>query len=179
MKHPRSWTCFNSSCWNLCRTVSHKPKSCEELSLLFALGVKINAAYFSPHLVEANVVKPFEAGACYGSNPVIRYQKVFLPPHKNVLLLSYVGYRDRAFPSLFLVWTKCTKLSPVTKVDFGSCAPIFVLCNEVILGSNDFAFKICCECRVIFREPCTFETQVNKEGEEKESIAFVLPWIRR
>lgn len=77
LKHPRSGTCFNSSCWNLgtsmlvstCLKWMEWGEDCD--GLLFALGMKIDSTYFSLDLIETDVIEAFKRGPDYCSNSVV------------------------------------------------------------------------------------------------------------
>lgn len=61
-----------------------------QLLVLFAFGVKVNAAHAARTLIEAYVVETFEAGSGDCFDAMIGYEKVFFPPHEEVLSLLIV-----------------------------------------------------------------------------------------
>lgn len=63
--HPRSSTCFNSSCWNL-QERQYKYQSQQHSNSLLALRMEVNAADTPIDLIETNIVKALKtrAGNC-------------------------------------------------------------------------------------------------------------------
>ena len=59
---------------------------------LFALGMEVDAFYFTLLLVEADVVETLEAGAVDRLHPVIGHQEMLLPAHENVFALRHVAH---------------------------------------------------------------------------------------
>lgn len=154
LKHPLSGTCFSSSCWNLCAQAVSLGVFKNVLKgvggLLFAFGVKIYSANLSLDLVETDVVEAFERGAGDCSDTVVGNQEVLFPPHKDVVSLRKVGDGNWALASHLLIRPKGAKLGPVAEVDFGIGAPVIMLGEEVVLGTNDFSLKVGGECWVVF-----------------------------
>ena len=68
------------------------------ICLLFALGVKVDAADVARYLVEADVIEAFEASPGDGPHAVVRDQEVFFPTHEDVLPLSKVLVGEVGFP---------------------------------------------------------------------------------
>lgn len=60
------------------------------IDILFAARMEVNSRHSAGTLVEANVVEAFETGSSNGLDFVVRYQKVFFPPHKEMLALSII-----------------------------------------------------------------------------------------
>jgi hypothetical protein len=105
--------------------------------------VEVDATNFALELVEANVVESFETGTRYRSNPVVRYQKMLLPSHEDVVLLRNVRNHDRPLASLLVEWMEGAELVPVAEVDLGVGPPVLVLCNEVVFAADDLALEEC------------------------------------
>lgn len=61
-----------------------------QLLVLFALRMKVYPAHTSVALIETNVVKPLKTRTRYSFDPVIGYEEVFFPAHKDVLALLVV-----------------------------------------------------------------------------------------
>ncbi len=114
--------------------------------------MEVDAADFSLDLVEAYIVETLKAGPIDRPNAMIRHQKVLLPPHKYKFLLSNIGYNDGPLFGLLLVRSEWLKLGPMAQVHLGIGTPVIVFCEEAVPCSDDFAFEICCESWVIFRE---------------------------
>lgn len=112
--------------------------------------MKIDSAHFTLDLVKANIIEPFEAGACYRTDAVVWHQKVLFPAHEDSFSLSSIANSDGALASLLLEGTKSGEFGPVAQIDLAICTPVLVLGIEAVLGSNNFSLKIRCECRMIF-----------------------------
>lgn len=97
------------------------------MTILLALGMKINSADCALALVETDVVEAFKTCSTYGSYPVIWYKKVLLPPHKYVLSLRQTLNMQVAFARLLLKWTEGIEFSPVLEINLISRAPVFML----------------------------------------------------
>jgi len=123
-------------------------------TILLALGMEIYAANSTLALIEADIVKALKARAANSSYTVIRYQEVFLPPHKYILSLCQTLNVNVPFTRLLLEWTKGIKLGPMLQINFISRPPVFVLCEERILGADNLAFEICSKSWVVLGEAC-------------------------
>lgn len=122
--------------------------------LLLTLGVKVYPAHFTLDLVEADIVEALKAGATDGAHSVIGDQEMFFPPHENVLTLRHITDAHRSLSSLFLKGAERRKLAPVVEVDFVGGTPGIVVCEKVVFGADDLAFKVCRQSRMIFSEAC-------------------------
>ena len=112
--------------------------------------MKVDAAYLSLYLVEADVVESLEARVPDGPDPVVGHEEVFLPPHEYVLPLVHVlDRRSRALAHLFLERPKRRELAPVRIVDLLACAPLLVLRDEAVFAADDLALKVCGKGRVV------------------------------
>jgi hypothetical protein len=65
------------------------------------------------NLVEADVVKAFKTSPSDCSHSVIRNQKMFLPPHEDILSLRHSGNMKVALPGLLLKWSESGEFCPV------------------------------------------------------------------
>lgn len=54
-------------------------------TILLTFSMKIYATDGTLALIEADIIEPFKARPADSAYTVIRYQEVFLPPHKNIL----------------------------------------------------------------------------------------------
>jgi hypothetical protein len=116
--------------------------------------VEVYPADFSLDLVEADVVEPLKARPSYGTNPVVGNQEVLLPSHKDVFSLGGVSNHDGALACLFLEGTEGGKFGPMAQVNLHVGAPIIMFGEEVVLGSDNLALKVCCESWMVFSEAC-------------------------
>lgn len=118
--------------------------------VLFTLGVEIYTAHTTFLLVEADVVEALETGAVDSPDAVIGDEKMFFPPHKYVLPLGKVRYRDGPFAHLLSVRPERRELAPVAEVDLLRRAPGVVFRDETVLASDDLAFEIGRQGRIVF-----------------------------
>ena len=95
------------------------------------------------HLVEANIIKPLEARARDLPNPMIRHQKLFLPPHEHVLAVGAVLVVEVWFFGLFGEGPPGGEAGPVLHVFFVTGAPVVVSGLEGVFRADYFAFKEC------------------------------------
>lgn len=115
--------------------------------------MKVDAAYLPFYLVEADVVESLKTRVPDGSDPVVGYKEVFLPPHEYVFpLVQVLDQRLRALAHLLLVRPKRGELAPVLKVDFFACAPLLVLGDEAVFAADDLTLKVRGEGRVVISQ---------------------------
>jgi hypothetical protein len=62
----------------------------ESKHLLLTLRMEVNPTDGAFYLIKANVVKPFETCSRYSSNTVIWNQKIFFPPHEDIVSLCEI-----------------------------------------------------------------------------------------
>lgn len=117
--------------------------------------MKVDAADLTLDLVKAYVIKAFETCACYCAHPVIWHKKMLFPAHENVFSFRDVADGCGTLFDLFLERMKSTEPFPVLEICFSSRAPALVVGEEIVLGSDDLAFKVGCEGGVIFGQACT------------------------
>lgn len=79
---------------------------------------------------------------------------MFLPPHEYVFPLSAVPNGDGALSCLFLEGTESRELGPMAQVHLTVRPPVVMFGKEAVLGSDDLAFKVRCEGRMVFGESC-------------------------
>lgn len=103
-------------------------------------------------LIETNVIEAFETGTCYRADSMVWDEKMFLPSHKDILLLCDIVNCDRTPFSQAFKLSECIELAPVAKINLCICSPVFVSCEEAVFRSNDFPFKVCRKGRVVFRQ---------------------------
>ncbi len=104
--------------------------------------MKIDATNSTSDLVEADVVKPLEAGAGDGADAVVRHEEVLLPAHEDVLALGEVLVVEIGLFRLLGQRPPGGELRPVLHVGFLRRAPGFVLGLEGVLGADDLAFEV-------------------------------------
>lgn len=107
-------------------------------------------------LVEANVVKSFEARARDCTHPMIGYKEVFLPPHKYVLPLSVVLKAEIRLSGLSGKWSPSREAIPVLHVNLLVRTPFLVSSLEGILGTDDFSFEISGQGWMICSQACVW-----------------------
>lgn len=126
-----------------------------QLLILFTLGMEIDTTDLPIDLIEAYVIEAFKARSTNRLDPVIRHEKVLLPPHKHVFLIRRIAHREgRILPGIFGKRPPAWKPVPVLKVDFLRGAPGGVGCAEEVFGADDFAFEKCGESGVIVGQAC-------------------------
>ena len=159
-KHPLSSTCFNSSCWNLINVVSDLPwifpqsRSGELGDVLLAAAVEVNPTNLPADLVETDVVETFEARPVDCPHPVVWHEEVFLPAHKDELLVRHIHGDIAALARLLLIGSEGRELGPVREINLVCCAPRWVLGHEAVVRADDLAFKIRSQGRVVVRQTC-------------------------
>jgi len=95
--------------------------------------MEIDAIHLPLNLIEAYIVKPLKACTTNRPNPMIRNQKVLLPPHEYVFSLRDLRDMEVALASLFLEWPEGGEFAPVLEVYFVRRPPVLVLGEECIL----------------------------------------------
>ena len=116
--------------------------------------MEVDATDIARYLVEADVVKSFEAGSRDGADAVVRHQEVLLPPHKNILPLREILVCKIRPLCISSHWPPCIEPIPVLHVDLVVRAPIWVLRLERIFIPDYLAFEVCRERRVVIRQTC-------------------------
>lgn len=123
--------------------------------------MKVDAAYGSLYLVEADVVEPFETSARYRSHSVIRNEKILLPSHKHMFPLCKVTIREISPFRLPSQWFPGRKSRPVVYICLFIRTPFFVPSLERMLSADDFALEKGRQGGMIFRE--ALNTQVTAQ----------------
>ena len=106
------------------------------------------------HLVETNVVEPFETSTHDLANAVIRYQEVFLPPHEDVLALGAVLIVEIRFLSLLGKRLPGRKARPVLHISFVSSSPARLSGTKGVLWTDYFTFEVGGKGWVVFGQAC-------------------------
>jgi len=104
--------------------------------------MKVNPADIPAPLIKADIIEPLKARSANRLNPMIRNEKVLLPPHKQVfpvriVLVSEVWparFPRQRFPGREAV--------PVLHVDGFGGAPGRIFGLKGVFGANDFAFEV-------------------------------------
>lgn len=122
-----------------------------QLQLLkpFALRVEIYPTNFPLDLVETDVIETLKACTRYSANAVIRHEEMFLPAHEYMFSLRSITDQDRTLPGLFLKGAEGAELSPVVQINLTVRSPVVMLSKETVLGPDDLALEVGCECWVI------------------------------
>lgn len=160
LKAPHSWSIENiddeklatSSEFDCRKTTSVIDVFKLELLVFFTFSVEIDPADSSLHLVEANVVEPFEASTGYRPHPVIGYEEVFLPPHEDVLALREILVGEVRSLRLLSQRTPRRESSPVVHIGLLRRSPCFMACLEGVLCPDYLALEEGCQCRMVFRQ---------------------------
>lgn len=119
---------------------------------LLALRMKVYPADGPFHLVEADIVEPFEAGAGNSPHAMIRDKEVLLPPHEDVFPLGEVAVGEVGSFGLLSQRAPGRESGPVVHIGLLRRAPCLVPGLEGVLRSDDFAFEECRQGRMILRE---------------------------
>lgn len=158
---PRSSTCTNSSCWYLIQK-SALLSLYRAVDILFAARVKVDPRHGAIALVEADVVEALETSSSNGLDLVIWDQEVFFPSHKQMLALCVVlaceigrfGVLSKRFPG--------RETGPVLHVDLFCRAPFWMRSAERVFGTNDFAFEIRGQRRMVVGKPWARSARISK-----------------
>lgn len=129
--------------------------------ILLTPRMEIYAADSTLALVEADIVKAFKARAVDSAYTVIRYQEMFLPPHKYVLSLCQTLNVQVPLARLLLERTKSVELGPMLQINLISRTPVFVLREEGIFGANNLAFEIGSESWVVLGKSCSMQCAIS------------------
>jgi len=92
-------------------------------------------------LVEADVIEALEARSGDSLDPVIRHQKVLLPPHEQVFALLVVLQCEVGRLGGLCERSPGGKARPVLQVDFFAAAPGGMGGFEEVFWADDFALK--------------------------------------
>lgn len=114
--------------------------------------MEIYTADGSLHLVEADIIESLEASPGNRPHPVVRDEKIFLPPHENMFTLGEIPVAEIRSLCLLREWSPCWEPSPVVHIGFLRCTPCFVSRLEGMLGPDDFPFEESSQRWMIFRK---------------------------
>ena len=135
-------------------TVSNSPHTLDipetrKISSLFTLAVKVDSLDFPMKLVKADVVEALKTGPVDGFNTVVRDQKLLLPSHEDNFFLCWIPDLNAAHVRVSGVGFELVfELGPVVDIDLAICSPLRIFRDEAMMWTDDFAFKICRQCRV-------------------------------
>jgi hypothetical protein len=121
---------------------------------LLTTSMKVYPAYVSSHLVEANIIKPFKARPRDLTHTMVGNEKRFLPPHEEILPLGAILVVKVGLFGLFGQWSPCGKSPPMLHVRFVRRSPRFMSGLKSVFWADNFAFKVCRQCRVLRRQTC-------------------------
>lgn len=139
--------------------------------------MKIYSAYVSSHLVKANVVESFEARPRYLAHSMIRNEKGLLPPHEEVFPLCAVFVMKVGLLRLFGQRPPRGKPAPVVHVCFVRRSPRLMSGLKGIFWTDDFAFEIGGQCRVLRSKTCN--NPISKYFNAFQPDCLNLPSMRR
>lgn len=111
--------------------------------------MKVDATDIAPDLIEAYVVESFETCAGNSAHSMIGNKKVFLPTHENALAFSEVLVGEVGPSGLLSQWTPFRKSIPMLHIDFLVGTPLGVAGLKGVFRTNDFAFEVGGQSRVI------------------------------
>jgi hypothetical protein len=116
--------------------------------------VVINAFHATRHLIEANVVEALKTCAVDGLHPMVWDQKVLLPAHEEMFFLHQIFGHQLRPRRVLREGLICWELGPVLPIDLLVRPPLRMLRNKCVLASNNLAFEVRGEARVVFGQPC-------------------------
>ena len=105
--------------------------------------MEINSIDAPRHLIEADIIEPFEARPHDLPHPMVRHEEFFLPPHEHVLPIRAVLIVKVGFLGLLREGPPGGKASPMPHVFFVARAPVGVSGLERVFGADYFAFEKC------------------------------------
>jgi hypothetical protein len=140
--------------FGICRKLSAYVVALYQGNLLLTLRVVINAFHATRHLIETNVVEALKTCAVDGLHPMVRDQKVLLPAHEEVFFLHQIFGHQLRPRRVFGEGLICRELGPVLPIDLLVGPPLRMLRYECVFASNDLAFEVRGEARVVFGQPC-------------------------
>ena len=114
--------------------------------------MKVYPAHLPLYLVEADVVESLEARAHDLAHTVVRYKKRLLPTHKNILPLGAVFVVEVGLLGLFSKRTPGGEPAPMLHVCLVCSSPGGMTSLEGVLGTNNLAFEIGSQRRVVFSQ---------------------------
>ena len=91
--------------------------------LLLALRMEVDPTHGSRNLIETYIVESLETRAHDLPNSMIWHQKVFFPPHEDILPLCAVLVAKIRFLRLLSQWPPRRESSPVLHICLVCCAP--------------------------------------------------------
>ena len=147
-KQPRSLAHLSSSCWNLLLLLLHI--SASDVSdtrperphlLLTVRRMEIDPIDSTRYLIEANIVKSFEARAANLAHSVIWHQEFFFPAHEHVFAVCAVLIMEVRLLGLLRKRPPRREARPVLHVLFVAGAPVLVTGLEGVFWTNNLAFE--------------------------------------
>ena len=93
------------------------------------------------YLIEANIIKAFEAGTINFAHAMIWHQEFLFPAHEHVLAVCTVLIMKIGLLGLLRKRPPCGKARPVLHVLFVAGAPVLVTGLEGIFWTDDLAFE--------------------------------------
>lgn len=105
--------------------------------------MEVDALDGSRNLVEAYVIETFKTCAADRPNSMVWHQKIFFPAHEQMLFLHPILCDQLWSRGKFGERLVCLEASPMLPVYLLIRTPLWMLCDEGILASNDFALEKC------------------------------------
>lgn len=131
-----------------------------QLLKLLTFGMEINAADRATALVEADVVETFETRSCDSFDAMVGDEKVFFPPHEEMLALIEAIHVCRAgggrFERRLCERAPRGESCPVLHINLFRGSPRWMICAEEVFGADDLALEECCQSRVVVCEACKY-----------------------
>ena len=122
--------------------------------LLITRGMEIDPVNSACYLIEANIVKPFEACTIDLTHTMIWHQELLLPAHEHVFAVCAVLIMEVGLLGLLRKRPPSRKARPVLHVFFIASAPVLVAGLEGIFWTNYLTFEEGSECSVFGCKAC-------------------------
>ena len=116
--------------------------------LLIIRRMEIDSVNGARYLIEADIVKSFEARTVDLTHAMIWHQEFLFPAHEHVFAVCAVLVMEVRLLGLLCKRPPSGKASPVLHVLLVTGAPVLVPGLEGILRTNDLTFKESSECSV-------------------------------
>ena len=116
--------------------------------LLIIRRVEVDSIDGAPYLIEADIVKSFEARTVDLAHSMIWHQEFLFPAHEHIFAVCAVLVMEVWLLGLLCKRPPSGKASPVLHVLLVAGAPVLVPGLEGIFWTNDLTFKESSECSV-------------------------------
>lgn len=109
------------------------------------------------YLIETYVVEPFETSSTNLTYSMIRHQELLFPAHEHVFAIRTILVMKIGLLRKFCKRPPGWKAGPVSHVLLIACTPVIMSSLEGVLGSDNLAFKKCCQSCVLWSEACIIQ----------------------